>query len=92
MSQNLFLTPHRTIFANDCRARIAHVVTSDHTHAHNFDLRHPHVSYGCRGSNLHDTIRRKVMTYASRARFSSAKIGPSKLAFRKPEYQAFLRG
>ena len=45
-----------TIFAYDYGARLAYVMTFDNPDAHNFLLRHPHVSYGCRGSNLHDTI------------------------------------
>ena len=57
-----------TIFAYDYRARITYVMTFDHPHAHNFHLRHPHMSYGYCGSNLSDTIWREVMTYASRAR------------------------
>ena len=57
-----------TSFAYDYRARLAYVMTFDHPHAHNFFIRHPHVSYGCRGSYLHDTICREVMTYTSRAR------------------------
>ena len=57
-----------TIFVYDYRARITYVMTFDHPHAHNFHLRHPHMSYGCRGSNLLDTIWREVVTYASRAR------------------------
>ena len=46
------------IFAYDrtiCE-RLAYVMTFDHPHAHNFHLRRPNVSYGSRGSNLHDTI------------------------------------
>ena len=35
-----------TIFTYDCRARITYVMTFDHPHAHNFHLRHPHMSYG----------------------------------------------
>ena len=54
-----------TIFAYDYGARLAYVMTFDNPDAHNFLLRHPHVSYGCRGSNLHDTIWREVMTFAS---------------------------
>ena len=45
-----------TIFAYDYGARLAYVMTFDHPDAHSFHLRHPHVSYGCRRSNLHDTI------------------------------------
>ena len=46
-----------TIFAYDYRARLAYVMIFDHRpHVHNFHLRHPHESYGCRGCNLHDTI------------------------------------
>ena len=59
---------HGTSFAYDYRARLAYVMTFDYPHAHNFFIRHPHVSYGCRGSYLHDTICREVMTYTSRAR------------------------
>ena len=33
-------------------ARLAYVMTFDHPHARSFHLRHPHVSCGCRGSNL----------------------------------------
>ena len=40
----------------------------DHPHAHNFHLRHSHVSYDCRVYNLPNTICREVMTYASRTR------------------------
>ena len=47
-----------TIFAYDCRAQLACVMTFDHRHAHNFHLRrHPQVLYRCRGSILHDMIR-----------------------------------
>ena len=58
---------HGTIFTYDYRARLAYAMTFDHPHAHNFLIRHPHVSYGCRRSYLHGTICREVMTYASRA-------------------------
>ena len=56
-----------TIFTYDYRARLAYAMTFDQPHAHNFLIRHPHVSYGCRRSYLHGTICREVMTYASRA-------------------------
>ena len=46
----------------DNRARHAYVVTFDYPHAHNFHLRHPHVSYECRVSNLHEPVCREVMT------------------------------
>ena len=59
-----------TTLTYDYRARpLAYVITFDYAHAHNFHLRHPRVSYECRGSNLHDKIRREVMTHASRARW-----------------------
>ena len=32
-----------TIFAYDCRERLAYVMAFDHSHAHNFHLRHPNV-------------------------------------------------
>ena len=32
-----------TIFAYDCSARLANVITFDHPPAHNFHLRHPHM-------------------------------------------------
>ena len=39
---------------------------------------HEHLSYGCRGSNLHNVNCHEVMTYASGAQQSKAKIIPSK--------------
>ena len=52
-----------TIFAYDYRARLPYVKTFDHPYVHNF------FTYDkCRGSNLHYTICREVMTYANRAR------------------------
>ena len=32
------------------------IMTFDHPHTYNFNLRHPHMSYECHGFNLHDTI------------------------------------
>ena len=53
------------IFAYDYRARLAYVMTFNHPHVRNFRLRHPRVSYGSHGTNLHNTIWHEVMTYAS---------------------------
>ena len=44
------------IFAYHYPSRLAYITTFDHPHAHNFPLRYPHMSYGCRGSNSHNTI------------------------------------
>ena len=51
-----------TIFAYDYRARLAYVKTFDHHTRKIFTYDE------CRGSNLHDTICREVMTYANHAR------------------------
>ena len=55
-----------TIFAYNYRAQLAYVTTFDHPHVHTYDIHN--VSYECCGSNLYDTICRKVMMHVSRAR------------------------